>query len=273
MTTLSARSISVQFGFGASQHAAVADVSVDIHDGECVGIVGESGSGKTTLARVLVGLQKPSTGEVLLDGTRVVDAAGSHFSPRARRQVQTVFQDPYDSLNPQMRAVDSVAEAERFWNGGSSSSARTQAYRLLEDVGIPKNQADSYPRQLSGGQRQRVCIVRALAPKPAFLVADEPTSSIDQSAQAQLMNMFRSLLATNDLGVVFISHDLALVGYLSTRVLVMRAGRVVEEGLTGDILLRPRHPYTRTLLASQPGRRRASQGSLFDAGQPDPGIS
>jgi len=250
------QALSVTFGHGPRAVAAVREVSVSAAANETVGIVGESGSGKTTLARVLVGLQQPTAGEVLLDGRTVVSArTRAAYTHADRGKVQMVFQDPYTSLNPRMRAWEGVAEAIHVWQRVPGRTARDMAFELLHAMGITSDQASRFPRTLSGGQRQRVSVARALAPQPRILVADEPTSAIDQSAQADLLNLLREIQAERGLTIVFISHNLGLVRYLTTRVYIMHGGQVVESGPTGDIFQRPQHAYTALLINSMPGRR------------------
>lgn len=249
------REISVSFG----DLVAVDAASVEVRAGDAIGVVGESGSGKTTLARVLAGLLRPSAGEVQLEGVRVFGArAGTHYPRTARGRVQMVFQDPYSSLNPRQRAWQTVAEAMHVWRHLSGREARTEALALLHSMGISADQADRFPSALSGGQRQRVSVARALAPRPRVLIADEPTSAIDQSAQAQLLNILRRLQTQQQLAIIFISHDLSIVRYLTSHVYVMRRGQIVESGSTASVFERPTHPYTQLLLDSIPGRRAAS---------------
>lgn len=251
---LAGHQISVRFG----DLLAVDAASVQVQSGAAIGIVGESGSGKTTLARVLAGLLRPTTGHVELEGAPVFGAASGLDYPRpARRLVQMVFQDPYSSLNPRQRAWQAVAEAMQVWRRLSGHAARSEALALLRSMGISAEQADCFPSALSGGQRQRVSVARALAPRPRVLIADEPTSAIDQSAQAQLLNILRRLQAEQELAIVFISHDLSIVRYLTTYVYVMRAGHIIESGPTAAVFDSPTHAYTRVLLDSIPGRRAA----------------
>jgi len=255
---IDARAITVRFGSGPDAFYAVQNADFTLAPGEAVGIVGESGSGKTTLARVLVGLQPPTSGEVWIEDTRVVGGV-----PRSERwKVQMVFQDPYSSLNPRMRARWAVAEAVEVWQGLKGAQAKDEAFHLLNLMGLTREQAEQFPNALSGGQRQRVSVARALAPNPKVLIADEPTSAIDQSAQAQLLNLFRRLQAERGLSIVFISHDLGLVRYLTSRVYVMQKGVVVETGVTQNVFDRPQHPYTRLLLDSIPARREKREASL-----------
>lgn len=252
---LSARNITVRFGTGLDRFDAVQRANLCLEQREIIGVVGESGSGKTTLARVLVGLQRPAAGEVFLQGKVIFGSQSTQRIPSAERwKIQMVFQDPYSSLNPHMRAWQAVAEALHVWRAMANPDAKREAFTLLDSLGISEDQAVLFPRSLSGGQRQRVSIARALAPQPRVLIADEPTSAIDQSAQAQLLNLLRQLQSERELAIVFISHDLSLVRYLTSRIYVMQKGLVVEEGDTGSVFQSPKHPYTGTLIDSIPGR-------------------
>lgn len=248
---IEARDVSVTFGSGAHKVEAVKNVSLTLAAGEPLGIVGESGSGKSTLARVLAGLQPPTSGQVFFNGKPVYKGSKSYIG-QARRQVQMVFQDPYASLNPQMTALSAVAEAVRIHNKCDKKEAETKALELLKRMGIPQLDAVKKPRQLSGGQRQRVSVARALSANPSVLLADEPTSAIDQSAQAQLLNLFHGLL-DQGLAIVLVSHDLGVIRYLTQRVYVMKDGIFVESGDTEMIFNNPHEEYTKELLASIPG--------------------
>jgi peptide/nickel transport system ATP-binding protein len=254
---LEACDVSVRFGVGGAAFDAVSGASVSVAPGEAVGIVGESGSGKTTLARVLVGLQAPTRGSVSLHGNTVAMANTRHHFARADRwKVQMVFQDPYSSLNPRQHAWSAVAEAIGVWQHCRGPEARTRAFELLAAMGVSAAQAQQFPRALSGGQRQRISIARALAPNPLVLIADEPTSAVDQSAQAQLLNLLRRLQRDRGLAIVFISHDLGIIHYLTTRVYVMQRGVIVESGPTPSVFEQPHHPYTRQLIGSLLGGTR-----------------
>jgi peptide/nickel transport system ATP-binding protein len=239
------------FGSGAHQVEAVKHVSLTLAPGEPLGIVGESGSGKSTLARVLAGLQRPTSGEVYFNGEPIYKGNKS-YTGEARRQVQMVFQDPYGSLNPQLTALSAVSEAVRVHDRCKKPEADTKALELLKRMGIAQLDAVKKPRQLSGGQRQRVSVARALSANPSVLLADEPTSAIDQSAQAQLLNLFRGLL-NQGLAIVLVSHDLGVIRYLTKRVYVMQDGVFVEAGETEKIFNNPQESYTKELLASIPG--------------------
>jgi peptide/nickel transport system ATP-binding protein len=248
---LEAKNVSVTFGSGSTKVEAVKNVSLTLRAGEPIGIVGESGSGKSTLARVLAGLQVPTEGEIFFNGEPVYKGAKS-YTGEARRQVQMVFQDPYGSLNPQLTGLNAVAEAVRIHDKTNKADSETRALELLKRMGIAELDAVKKPRQLSGGQRQRVSVARALSASPTVLLADEPTSAIDQSAQAQLLNLFRGLL-DDGLAIVLVSHDLGVIRYLTERVYVMKDGVFVESGITEEIFNDPREEYTKILLASIPG--------------------
>jgi peptide/nickel transport system ATP-binding protein len=253
---IQARGINVVFGKGGEAFHAVKDVDFDAFPGEAVGVVGESGSGKTTLARVLVGLQPPTSGSVLVDRREVYESGAMRaVTPEAPWRLQMIFQDPYSSLNPRLTALSAVAEAVQVWQGTDRRQSNLRALQLINAMGLSEQQARQFPRSLSGGQRQRVSVARALAPEPQILVADEPTSAIDQSAQAQLLNLFRRLQSERKLTIVFISHDLNLVRYLTSRVYVMQRGVVVEHGETQRVFSAPEHPYTRELIDAIPRRK------------------
>lgn len=267
---IEARNITVRFGYGPDAFDAVRQVDFHLEAGEAVGIVGESGSGKTTLARVLVGLQPPTSGEVRIEGAPVFAPGLKGGIPRRERwKIQMIFQDPYSSLNPRMRAWRAVAEAVHVWQRLPINQAQAEAFRLLNAVGLSEEQGRQFPKALSGGQRQRVSVARALATNPKVLIADEPTSAIDQSAQAQLLNLLRRLQAERGLSIIFISHDLGLVRYLTSRVYIMQKGVVVETGQTSSVFDRMQHPYTRLLIESIPARgarraRREPEAHLAD---------
>jgi ABC-type glutathione transport system ATPase component len=221
-------------------------------EGQTVGIVGESGSGKSTFARVLSGLQLPTNGSVTYLG-KPIQVGKQTYPGELRKDVQMVFQDPYGSLNPRMRIVKAIAEAIRQHQKLDKKSSIDGGIHLLESMGISGADAYKYPRSLSGGQRQRASVARALSAQPRILIADEPTSAIDQSAQSQLLGLFNELIK-NGLSIVLVSHDLSVIRYLSDYVYVMKDGVFVESGKTEDIFNSPKEEYTKKLIASIPGR-------------------
>jgi peptide/nickel transport system ATP-binding protein len=225
---------------------AVNRVDLDVTSGEVLGVVGESGCGKSTLARMTLGLLEPSSGRIELDGA---DLRTLHRRALARR-IQPVFQDPYASLNPCRRIASIVSLPLQVHRIGSASERRRAALEMLDRVGLPSRFADRYPRELSGGQRQRVAIARALVMRPEIVVCDEPTSALDVSVQSQILNLLMDLHREFNLTYVFISHNLAVVEHIATRVAVMYLGRIVELAETTALFARPKHPYTRALLAS-----------------------
>jgi len=241
----------VEVRYPGSSRAAVAGACVDLESGAALGVVGESGSGKTTLARVLVGALEPTRGDVLIDG-RAWSSTGRRDP--VRRMVQMVFQDPYASLNPILSARDTVAEVFRVWERVSRRETEKRAEALLAEVGLVGDAIHRKPANLSGGQRQRVGIARALACNPAILVADEPTSSLDVSVQAQILNLLADLREQRRLALILVSHDLSVVRHMTDRAIVMYGGRVVEEAPTEELFESPRHPYTRVLIDSVPER-------------------
>ncbi|TAN00129.1 MAG: ABC transporter ATP-binding protein [Rhizobiaceae bacterium] len=233
----------------AAAFQALDGVTIRVEAGETVGIVGESGSGKSTLARTIVRQNRPSGGTVRFDGEDVPALSGKALA-RFRRRVQMVFQNPYDSLNPRMTVTDAVAEP--IWRHGLADrrSAVKQAQALLEMVELPSALRERKPHQLSGGQCQRVGLARALALKPQMLVADEITSALDVTTQAQILQLLIRLQRERALALLYISHDLAVVAGMCRRVYVFKEGRVVETGMADEVLSAPRHPYTQELVAS-----------------------
>jgi peptide/nickel transport system ATP-binding protein len=217
--------------------------------GEVLGIVGESGSGKTSLARAITGIVPPSGGVIRLDGVQVHPPARGRYRPP--RSVQMVFQDPYASLNPRMRVRDLVAESSDIREPGLSSAMRDErVIALLDRVGIDPRFRDRYPHQFSGGQRQRIAIARALAAEPDLLVCDEAVSSLDVSIRAQVLNVLLAERERTGLSILFIAHDLSVVRHLADTVIVMNQGSIVEAGPADDLILTPREPYTRDLVAA-----------------------
>jgi oligopeptide/dipeptide ABC transporter ATP-binding protein len=230
---------------------AVDEVSFDIREGETFGLVGESGSGKTTLGRCILRLVRPTSGRIRFDGEDVTGLKGRNLR-RFRLRIQAVFQNPMGSLNPRMRAGSVLVEPLRVHGGLTSEEADSRVAELLERVGLHREVKDKYPHELSGGQCQRLAIARALAVEPRFLVLDEPTSSLDVSVQAQIVNLLKELQRDLGLTYLFITHDLSLVSYLADRVGVMYLGKLVEIGNAVDVIERASHPYTRALRSAVP---------------------
>jgi len=230
---------------------AVNDVSLEVHSKEVVGLVGESGCGKSTLGRLAVGLLKPDSGERKWRGQDVAkfDPTSQH---KLKLAVQMIFQDPYASLNPRMRAMDIVTEAPIHHGLISRQDKKTFAASLFAKVGLSPEVMSRYPHQFSGGQRSRLGIARALAINPEFLICDEAVAALDVSIQAQVLNLFMQLREDLDLTYLFISHDLGVVRHLSDRVVIMYLGRIVEQGTKEEIFSKPNHPYTQALLDEMP---------------------
>lgn len=228
----------------------VDDVSFRLRPGVILGVVGESGSGKTTCIRMAVGLDRPSSGRILFHG-RSYPRSRRSLRP-IRRQLGFVFQDPYDSLDPRLTIGDIVTEPLRV-HGVHGRTARQQAAAALAAVGLPDAPLDSYPIRYSGGGRQRIAIARALVLDPEVLLCDEPTASLDVSVQAQIINLLLAIRSERELSMIFVSHDLDLIRRVSTDILVMYAGRIVEAGPVDIVVKHPRHPYTRSLLDAIPG--------------------
>ena len=232
---------------------AVDGVSFAIPRGRTFALVGESGCGKSTVARLIVGLHEPSAGRVVFDGRDVAEVRGSAERQKLRRRFQMIFQDPYASLNPRWRVERIIAEPIRVFGLEKDDAAiRARVAGLLGQVGLSPADGAKYPHEFSGGQRQRICIARALANRPEFLVCDEPTSALDVSVQAQILNLMRDLQDALGLTFLFISHDLAVVRHMADEIGVMYLGRIVEIATSRRLFERPRHPYTRMLLATIP---------------------
>ncbi|WP_159994799.1 ABC transporter ATP-binding protein [Roseomonas sp. 18066] len=240
------------FGRGAKQVRALDGVSLSIEKGEILSVVGESGSGKTTLGRTVLRLTNPTGGAIRFEGQDITTLSRRGLRP-FRRRMQLVFQDPFASLNPRQTVEQIVAVPLAIHDSGSSSAAkRERVAEMLRLVGLQPHHADRYPHELSGGQRQRVGIARALIMNPSFLVADEPVSALDVSIQAQVVNLLLELKEKLGLTILFIAHDLAVVGHISDRIAVMYLGRVVEIAETAALFRAPRHPYTEALFSAAP---------------------
>jgi ABC-type oligopeptide transport system ATPase subunit len=230
---------------------AVDDVSFGIEEGETFGLVGESGSGKTTTGRCLLRLIEPTSGEVRIRGENILEFSRSRLR-LARRQMQIVFQDPYSSLNPRMRARQIVEEPLIIHRLGARDERRARVAELFRLVGLDPVHLERYPHQFSGGQRQRIGLARALALNPSFLILDEPVSSLDVSVQAQVINLLMDLQQQLKLTYLFIAHDLRLVQHICSRTAVLYLGKIVEMGDTAALFRAPQHPYTRALLSAIP---------------------
>ncbi len=228
---------------------AVDDVSLSIARNEIVGLVGESGSGKTTLGRTILGLTQATTGTVTFDGTDITHPSRGQWSA-LRRRMQMIFQDPYASLSPRMRVSAQLTEPYRIHS--TPASERYSVADLLEMVNLSSEQADKYPHELSGGQARRIGIARTLALRPECIVADEPTSGLDVSAAAAILNLLQDLRREFNLTFLVITHNVNTLSYLSDRLAVMYLGKLIETGVTRDVLAQPSHPYTRALLAAVP---------------------
>lgn len=239
---------------------AVDHVSFAVYRGKTLGIVGESGSGKSTASKVLIGLQQPSAGQVRFHGQPI-----HRFDAATRRQigrtVSVVFQDPATALNARMLVRDALTDPLEVHGIGNATSRRGRVSELVALVGLPQSVLDAIPAQLSGGQRQRVAIARALALEPQIIVADEPTSALDVSVRAQILNLLQDLKRELALGMVFISHDIQTVRYISDEIAVMRNGKVVEFGSSAQVLDNPSQDYTKMLLEAAPGLLHAPSGS------------
>jgi ABC-type glutathione transport system ATPase component len=234
------------------ENVAVSDVTFDVRDGETVGLVGESGSGKSTIARAVIGLVRPTSGEILFEG-RDITGQSPKALKQVRRVMQMVFQDPYASLNPRLTVRDQIAEGWRVHRGVLPRSDWTgEAKDLMERVGLNPDNSDRYPHQFSGGQRQRICVARALALRPKLIICDEAVSALDVSVQAQVLNLLADLQQELGLSYLFISHDLSVIEHLCDRVLVLNRGEVVEQGTAREVFDHPRDDYTKALLAAVP---------------------
>ncbi|KOY71040.1 ABC transporter ATP-binding protein [Apilactobacillus kunkeei] len=232
---------------------AVDDITFNVHEGETFGLVGESGSGKTTTGRAISHLYEPTGGEIIFGGKDVSKLKTKKDEKEFRSDIQTIFQDPYASLNPRMKVKDIIAEGIDINHLAKDKADRdAQVEELLETVGLNKEHANRYPHEFSGGQRQRIGIARALAVKPKFIIADEPISALDVSIQAQVVNLLKDLQKKRKLTYLFIAHDLSMVKYISDRIGVMHYGRMLEIADADELYAHPLHDYTRSLLSAVP---------------------
>jgi peptide/nickel transport system ATP-binding protein len=252
---------------------AVSNVSFTVAAGETFGLVGESGCGKTTIGRVVVALERPNAGSVLLNG-QDISALSRGELRRQRRDLQLMFQDPYASLDPRMRVGSIIREPLSIQRVGTRQEQQQRVFELLDEVGLPRNAVERYPHEFSGGQRQRIGLARALTLNPKVIVADEPVSALDVSIRAQVLNLMKRLQADHSLTYIVISHDLAVVKYMADRIGVMYLGKLVEMGSAEDIYQRATHPYTAGLIATipvpDPAEARARKGAGIKGELPSP---
>jgi len=230
---------------------AVNNVSTNIYKGENLGLVGESGCGKSTLAKTIIRLYEPTEGEIILNGKNIAHLSDSEMIT-LRPEMQMIFQDPYSSLNPRMSVYETISEVLTVHHIVPNKKVSDKVRELLEMCGLSMEIADRFPGEFSGGQRQRIGIARALASEPEFIIADEPVSALDVSIQAQIINLLRDLQKRLNLTILFISHDLRIVRYITHRVSVMYLGSTVELGTTAEIFSNPYHPYTLVLTKAAP---------------------
>ena len=247
------RSKTSLFGAGVTDVIALNRISLRIREGEIFGLVGESGSGKTTVGRLIVGLETATAGSILLDGREVTGLKGKEKRAFSRK-VQMIFQDPYQSLNPQLSILDTVSEPLIIHKMGDAYDRQSTVWETLRSVGLspPEDFVHRYPHQLSGGQRQRVAIARAMVLNPAFVVADEPTSMLDASISAQIFNILIHMRDSLKVTQLFITHSLAAARYLCDRIAVIYQGNLMELGKAEDVIQNPKHPYTQALIDAIP---------------------
>ncbi|MFB9146771.1 ABC transporter ATP-binding protein [Halomonas alkalicola] len=256
---LSVRHLRVEFPTRHATLVALDDVSFDIAPGEVLGVVGESGAGKSMTGNAVIQLLEPpghiAGGEIHLAGRRIDDLAEEDFVPLRGRHIGMIFQDPLTSLNPLFSIGDQLVETIRAHLPMNEKQARARAVSLLTEVGIPapETRLDSYPHQFSGGMRQRVVIALALAAEPELIIADEPTTALDVSVQAQILALLKRVCAERGAAVMLVTHDMGVIAETADRVAVMYAGRLIEIGPVNEVIRRPQHPYSEGLMASIPG--------------------
>ncbi|PWW36116.1 MULTISPECIES: ABC transporter ATP-binding protein [Paenibacillus] len=251
---------------------AVDDISLELYQGETLGLVGESGCGKSTIGRSIIRLENPTDGRIWFEGQDITTTAMSDLRGE-RTKMQMIFQDPYSSLNPRMRVQELLAEPMRVHGLAGGAELETRIDNLLDTVGIPRSYKQRFPHEFSGGQRQRIGIARALSMNPKLIVCDEPVSALDVSIQAQILNLLKELQRELGLTYLFIAHGLGAVKYISTRIAVMYLGKVVEIGTKERIFASPRHPYTQALLNAYPvpdPRKRGNERFVLQGDVPSP---
>jgi oligopeptide/dipeptide ABC transporter ATP-binding protein len=247
---------------------AVDDVSFELEKGKTLGVVGESGSGKSTLARCVLLLEVPDDGTVTFLGNNLGNM-GRNELKGLRKDMQIIFQDPYSSLNPRRKVYETIAEPILFHNIVPKKDVRDKVMEIFKSVGLDEDFVNKYPHEMSGGQRQRVAIGRALATNPILVIADEPVSSLDVSIQAQIVNLFIDIRESADISMLFVSHDLNVVRFISDEIMVMYKGKVLEMGQKEEVFYRPLHPYTKMLIDSIKGeftRREGDEVQTFEGG-------
>jgi len=270
----STRSSSLLSVFSDQQYLkAVDDVDFEINRGEIVGLAGQSGCGKSTLGELLVGLQSPTSGEILFEGENILDYDRNQLK-NFRKECQIVFQDPFESLNPRFPVARLVTEPLKIHNIGSRNQRAQKAREALSDAGLkpPEKYLNRLPDELSGGERQRVSIARALVLEPSFLLADEPVSMLDVSVKTGVLQLFKELQDKRDMTILYISHDLSTISYLTDRTIIMYLGNIVEVGPTEKVIHEPAHPYTETLLNAvpSPDPSEKREGTTIRGEIPDP---
>lgn len=272
---LDVRNLRIEFPQRRQTLCAIDDVSFTIGKGEILGVVGESGAGKSLTGAAVIGLLQPpgriASGEILLDGEPIQNLPPSAMRRIRGRRIGAIFQDPLTSLNPLITIGDHLVDTIRTHLPVSSGEARERALRLLREVGIPAPDVriDQYPHQLSGGMRQRVVIALALCAEPALVIADEPTTALDVSVQAQITALLKRICRDRDMAVMLVTHDMGVIAETADRVAVMYSGRIVEIGAVADVINRPRHPYTVGLIESIPSlQERVDHLAQIDGAMP-----
>jgi oligopeptide transport system ATP-binding protein len=275
------KDLTKKFKIGRGRYLfAVDQVSLDIHEGEILGLVGESGCGKSTLGRLIIKLHRETSGTIAIDGHRATGRLSRKERLAFARSVQLIFQDPYSSLNPRMTVKDIVAEGPVALGLWSGKERERKVSEWLERVGLHASHASRYPHEFSGGQRQRIGIARALAVEPKLVICDEPISALDVSVQAQVVNLLKELQVERQLTYLFIAHDLSMVRMICDRMAVMYLGKMVEIGTAAQVYDNPQHPYTQALVAANPlpdpaaerlRERKLIQGETSSPVNPQPG--
>ncbi|OZM58260.1 peptide ABC transporter ATP-binding protein [Lottiidibacillus patelloidae] len=268
------KNLKQHFKVGRNVVKAVDGLTFDIYRGETIGLVGESGCGKSTTGRTVIRLYDATDGQVLFEGEDVHGKKSVKELKKFNRKMQMIFQDPYASLNPRMTVADIIAEGIDIHELAKNDQERMEkVYELLETVGLNREHANRFPHEFSGGQRQRIGIARALAVDPDFIIADEPISALDVSIQAQVVNLMKKLQREKGLTYLFIAHDLSMVKYISDRIGVMYAGKLVELADSEELYRNPMHPYTKALLSAiplpDPDTERTRKRLVFDQSQLD----